>query len=58
MIRNATLKDISEIAKLHVDSWNKTYNRIIAKDYLDNMKNNIDRRIKRMEDEFNIRKII
>lgn len=58
IIRDATIKDIPEVAKLHVDSWNKTYNGIIAQDHLDNMRNNIDKRIKRMEDEFNIRKMI
>lgn len=58
IIRDATIKDIPEIAKLHIDSWNKTYNGIIAKDHLDNMKRNIDKRIERMKNEFNIRKMI
>ena len=58
IIRDATIKDIPEVAKLHVDSWNKTYNGIIAQDHLDNMRNNIDKRIERMKNEFNIRKMI
>ena len=58
IIRDATIVDIPEVAKLHVDSWNKTYNGIIAQDHLDKMRNNIDKRIKRMEDEFNLRKMI
>ncbi len=57
-IREATIKDIPEVAQLHVDSWNKTYKGIIAQDYLDNMKNNIDERIERMKNEFNLRKMI
>ena len=58
IIRDATIKDIPEIAKLHIDSWNKTYNGIIAQDHLDNMKRNIDKRIERMKNEFNMRKMI
>ena len=58
IIRDATISDIPEVAKLHVDSWNKTYKGIIAQDHLDNMRNNIDKRIKRMEDEFKLRKMI
>ena len=48
IIRDATIVDIPEVAKLHVDSWNITYNGIIAQDHLDKMRNNIDKRIKRM----------
>lgn len=49
IIRNAILEDLPEIAKLHVDSWNKTYKGIIAHDHLENMKNNLDKRIERMK---------
>ena len=58
VIRNATIEDIPEVAQLHVDSWNKTYKGIIAQDHLDNMRNNIDKRIERMKNEFNLRKMI
>ena len=58
IIRDATLNDIREVAKLHVDSWNNTYKGIIAQDYLDNMKNNLEKRIERMNNEFNLRKMI
>lgn len=58
IIREATLEDIPEVARLHVNSWNKTYNGIIDQDYLNNMKNNIDKRIERMNNEFNLRKMI
>ncbi len=39
IIRDATLADIPEVAKLHVESWNKTYKGIIAQTHLGNMKN-------------------
>ena len=58
IIREATLEDIPEVAKLHIDSWNKTYKGIIEQEYLDNMKNNLDKRIERMQNEFNLRKMI
>lgn len=58
IIRNATINDIPEVAQLHVDSWNKTYKGIIAQDHLDNMKNNMNKRITRMEEEFDLRKMI
>ena len=58
IIREATLEDIPEVAKLHVDSWNKTYKGIIEQEHLDNMKNNLDKRIERMKNEFNLRKMI
>lgn len=58
IIRDATLNDIPEVAKLHVDSWNNTYKGIIEQDYLDNMKNNLEKRIERMNNEFNLRKMI
>ena len=49
IIRKATLEDIPEVAELHVNSWNKTYRGIIAQDHLDNMRNNLDKRIERMK---------
>lgn len=58
VIRNATVNDITEVAKLHIDSWNKTYKGIIDQDYLDTMKNNLDKRTQRMKNEFNLRKMI
>ena len=58
MIRNATIDDIDEVAKLHVNSWYNTYKGIIANDYLENMINNLDKRIKRMHDEFNLREML
>ncbi len=58
IIREATFNDILEVAKLHVDSWNKAYKGIISQDYLDSMKNNLEKRIARMKDEFNLRKMI
>ena len=45
IIRKARLEDISEVAKLHVENWNNTYKEIVDQDYLDNMKNNLDKRI-------------
>ena len=57
-IRNATLEDIESVAKLHVDSWRETYAGIISQDYLDNMKNNLEKRIERMKNEFNLRTMI
>lgn len=57
-IRNATLEDIEAVAKLHVDSWHETYAGIISQDYLDNMKNNLENRIERMKNEFNLRTMI
>ena len=57
-IRNATLADIESVAKLHVDSWHETYAGIISQDYLDNMKNNLEKRIQRMKNEFNLRTMI
>lgn len=52
IIRDANIKDIPEVAKLHINSWNKTYKGIIFQDYLDDMKNNLDKRIERMKKEF------
>lgn len=57
-IRNATLEDIELVAKLHVDSWHETYAEIISQDYLDNMKNNLPKRIERMKNEFHLRNMI
>ena len=58
IIREATIEDIPEVAKLHVESWNKTYSGIISQEYLNNMKNNLSKRIDRMEKEFYLRKMI
>ena len=58
IIRKATLEDIPEVAELHVNSWNKTYKGIIAQDHLDNMRNNLDKRIERMKNEFYLRNMI
>lgn len=58
IIRNATLADIESVSNLHVDSWNETYAGIISQDYLDNMKNNLEKRIQRMKNEFNLRTMI
>ena len=57
-IREATVSDIEEVAKLHVDSWNETYAGIISPKYLENMKNNLDKRIERMKNEFGLRQMI
>ena len=57
-IREATIEDIPEVAKLHVESWNKTYKGIISQEHLDNMRNNLAKRIERMKNEFNMRKMI
>lgn len=58
IIRKAILEDIDEICTLHVNSWNRTYKGIIDQEYLDNMKNNIEKRIERMKREFGLRNII
>ena len=58
IIRDATVNDIEEVAKLHVDSWHETYAGIISQDYLDNMRNNLEKRIERMKNEFNLRTMI
>ena len=58
VIRKATIDDIKEVSLLHVNSWNETYKGIISQDYLDNMKNNIKKRIERMKNEFNLRTMI
>ena len=58
IIREATLDDIPIVARLHVDSWNKTYKGIIDQEYLNNMKKNIDKRIERMHNEFKQRKMM
>lgn len=54
-IRNATLEDIKQIARLHIDSWHETYSGIISQEHLDNMKNNLENRIEKMKKEFNLR---
>ena len=58
IIRKATLEDIPIVAELHVNSWNKTYKGIIDQNYLDNMKNNLAKRIERMKNEFDLRNMI
>lgn len=58
IIRDATVNDIEEVAKLHVDSWRETYAGIISQNYLENIKKNIDKRIIRMKNEFNLRHMI
>ena len=57
-IREATENDIEEVARLHVNSWCKTYKGIISQNYLDNMKNNIQKRIERMKNEFVLRNML
>lgn len=58
IIRNATVDDIEEVASLHVNSWHETYAGIISQNYLENMKNNLPKRIERMKKEFNLRTMI
>lgn len=58
IIRNATNNDIEDVAKLHVESWYETYSGIISQNYLENMKNNLAKRIDRMKNEFNLRTMI
>lgn len=55
IIRDATVNDIEEVAKLHVDSWYETYAGIVSQSYLENMKKNLSKRIERMKREFNLR---
>jgi len=53
---------MSNVKKQKLDSiiglMNKTYKGIIEQEHLDNMKNNLDKRIERMKNEFNLRKMI
>ena len=58
IIRKATIDDIEEVALLHVNSWYETYSGIISQSYLENMKNNLVKRIERMRNEFNLRMMI
>lgn len=58
VIKNATIDDIEEVAKLHINSWYETYRGIISQNYLDSMKNNLSKRIERMKNEFNLRTMI
>lgn len=58
IIRNATINDIEEVAKLHVESWYETYSGIISQNYLENMRNNLAKRIERMKNEFSLRTMI
>ena len=55
IIRDATVNDIEEVAKLHVDSWYETYAGIISQSYLETIKKNLNKRIERMKHEFNLR---
>jgi ribosomal protein S18 acetylase RimI-like enzyme len=36
-IRSATLKDVKEIAKVHIDSWRTTYKEIVAADFINGL---------------------
>lgn len=58
IIRKATTDDIDSVARLHVKSWKDTYSGIVSKEHIDNMVNNIDKRIERMHNEFNLRTMI
>lgn len=58
IIRNATINDIEEVAKLHIESWYETYSGIISQNYLENMRNNLVKRIDRMKNEFSLRTMI
>ncbi len=58
IIRDATVNDIEEVAKLHVDSWYETYAGIISQSYLENIKKNLNKRIERMKYEFHLRHMI
>lgn len=57
-IRKATTDDIDSVARLHVKSWKDTYSGIVSKNHINNMVNNIDKRIERMRNEFNLRTMI
>ena len=52
IIRKATIQDVPEVCKMHVDSWCETYKGIISKDYLDSLKSNLDARIKKYQNDF------
>ena len=58
IIRKATIDDIEEVALLHVNSWYEAYSGIISQSYLENMKNNLVKRIERMRNEFNLRTMV
>jgi hypothetical protein len=58
IISDAVVNDIEDVAKLHVNSWYETYAGIISQNYLDNIKNNLSKRIERMKNEFNLRHMI
>lgn len=53
IIRKRTIKDIPDFTLLVNDVWNETYRGIVDDSFLDNMKNTIDDRIKRMQDNYN-----
>ena len=58
ILREATFEDIEEVAQLHINSWHETYAGIISQNYLENMKNKLDKRIERMKNEFDLRTMI
>ena len=52
LIREKRIADIPEFTLLVNEVWNETYRGIVADEFLDNMKNTIDDRIKRQTDNF------
>lgn len=52
IIRKATIQDVPEVCKMHVDSWCETYRDIISKDYLDSLKSNLGARIRKYQNDF------
>ena len=52
-IRKKTIKDIPEFILLVNDVWNETYRGIVDDSFLDNMKNTVKDRIKRMQENYN-----
>ena len=58
VIRKATPLDIDSVARLHVNSWKDTYSGIVSDEHINNMINNIDKRIGRMKNEFNLRTMV
>ena len=58
IIRDAVFADIADVAIIHIDSWCRTYKGIIDQDYLDEMKENLPKRVARMKKEFTLRKML
>ena len=58
IIRKATIQDVPEVCKMHVDSWCETYEGIVSKDYLTSLKSNLDVRIKKYQNDFHERYMI